>query len=87
MSILVLINGNPSREFGLEKGLRQGDSLSPFLFNVVVEGLSVLFRKAADLDLVKGMVLIFICLPYNLQMTQFFSFNLRWSISRTLDVF
>ncbi|KAK0594545.1 hypothetical protein LWI29_014617 [Acer saccharum] len=52
--ISVLVNGSPTREFGLERGLRQGDHLSPFLFNVVVEGLSALFRKAESLDMMKG---------------------------------
>ncbi|KAK0599556.1 hypothetical protein LWI29_006326 [Acer saccharum] len=52
--ISVLVNGSPTREFGLERGLRQGDPLSPFLFNVVVEGLSALFRKVESLDMMKG---------------------------------
>ncbi|KAK2663155.1 hypothetical protein Ddye_001729 [Dipteronia dyeriana] len=50
----VLVNGKPTRQFGLERGLRQWDSLSPFLFNVAVEGLSALFRKVEDFNLMKG---------------------------------
>ncbi|KAK2654073.1 hypothetical protein Ddye_013929 [Dipteronia dyeriana] len=50
----VLVNGRPTRQFGLERGLRQGDMLSPFLFNVAVEDLSALFRKAEELNLMKG---------------------------------
>ncbi|KAK3219240.1 hypothetical protein Dsin_013210 [Dipteronia sinensis] len=50
----VLVNGSPTAEFGVEKGLRQGDPLSPFLFNIVTEGLSSLFLKAYDLGLVRG---------------------------------
>jgi hypothetical protein len=33
----------------MEKGLRQGDSLSPFQFNIVVEGLNKMLKKGYDL--------------------------------------
>ncbi|KAK2662167.1 hypothetical protein Ddye_000741 [Dipteronia dyeriana] len=38
------------------KSVAQGDPLSPFLFNLVVEGLSSLLTKARHLDLVKGVM-------------------------------
>ncbi|KAK0595713.1 hypothetical protein LWI29_009285 [Acer saccharum] len=49
----VLVNGKPTSEFGLEKGLRQGDPLSPLLFIVAAEGLNALLRKATELNMVK----------------------------------
>ncbi|KAK2651351.1 hypothetical protein Ddye_011207 [Dipteronia dyeriana] len=55
--LFVLVNRKPSREFGLERGLRQEDPLFSLLFNVVVEGLNALFRKAIDLNMIKGVVL------------------------------
>jgi hypothetical protein len=50
----VLINGSPSKEFLMGRGIRQGDPLSLFLFLIVVEGLSVLFQRATTNDLFKG---------------------------------
>ncbi|KAK2642706.1 hypothetical protein Ddye_024469 [Dipteronia dyeriana] len=50
----VLVNGCPTPQFGVEKGLRQGDPLSPFLFNIIVEGLNCLLHKAVNLGLMCG---------------------------------
>ena len=44
----VLINGSPEGFFGSSRGLRQGDSLSPLLFVVVMEALSKMMNKAVE---------------------------------------
>lgn len=51
----ILINGSPTIPFKLHRGLRQGDPLSPFLFNLVVEALSLVFQKATHLGLWEGL--------------------------------
>ncbi|GKB28200.1 putative RNA-directed DNA polymerase [Tanacetum coccineum] len=56
-SISVLINGSPSNEFKMERGLRQGDPLSPFLFLLVVEGLQVIILEACNKGIFKGVSL------------------------------
>ena len=42
----IFINGSPSNFFGSSKGIRQGDPLSPFLFDVVMEALSCMLYTA-----------------------------------------
>ncbi|GKD24085.1 putative RNA-directed DNA polymerase, eukaryota, reverse transcriptase zinc-binding domain protein [Tanacetum coccineum] len=50
----ILVNGSPTKEFELFRGLRQGDPLSPFLFILAMEGLHSLTCKAEELGLFKG---------------------------------
>ncbi|PNX58581.1 ribonuclease H, partial [Trifolium pratense] len=50
----VLVNGSPTDEFPLERGLRQGDPLSPFLFLLAVEGLHVLMEAMVERNLFTG---------------------------------
>ncbi|PNX92269.1 cysteine-rich receptor-like protein kinase [Trifolium pratense] len=53
-SISVLVNGSPSKEFEMGRGLRQGDPLSPFLFLIAAEGFNLLMKKAVDLGNFSG---------------------------------
>ncbi|GLT59681.1 hypothetical protein SLA2020_324880 [Shorea laevis] len=53
-TVSVLINGSPTEEFNVGRGLRQGDPLSPFLFLMVAEALSGLMRKAEETGMLKG---------------------------------
>ncbi|XP_058726398.1 uncharacterized protein LOC131597740 [Vicia villosa] len=53
----VLVNGSPTREFGVSRGLGQGDPLSPFLYVIVAEGLTGLVRKSIEVgDFFRGTI-------------------------------
>ncbi|XP_058776524.1 uncharacterized protein LOC131650829 [Vicia villosa] len=53
----VLVNGSSSKEFGVYRGLRQGDPISPFLFVLVAEALTALVRKSIELGDFESFVL------------------------------
>lgn len=53
-TISVLVNGSPTKEFSMEKGLRQGDPMAPFLFLVVAESLHILISEAKAKGMYEG---------------------------------
>ncbi|XP_071729150.1 uncharacterized protein [Rutidosis leptorrhynchoides] len=53
-TISILINGSPTSEFNLKRGVRQGDPLSPFLFIIAAEGLNILTKVAVERGMYKG---------------------------------
>ncbi|XP_028118811.1 uncharacterized protein LOC114316349 [Camellia sinensis] len=78
--ISVLVNGSPTDEFCPQRGLRQGDPLSPFLFNLVAEGLNVLLSRAYQLGIIKGVKIgvgVWCCLICNLRMIPYFCAKLK----------
>lgn len=50
----ILVNGSPTDEFPLKRGLRQGDPLSPFLFLMAAEGLNVMMKSMVDNNIFTG---------------------------------
>lgn len=54
VSYSVLVNGHPRSRFRPTRGLRQGDSISPYLYLICAEELSILLNEAENNNLIKG---------------------------------
>src|ERR1041385_410366 len=52
----IKVNDNIGPYFKTQKGLRQGDALSPLLFDLVADALAVILEKAKINRLVKGVM-------------------------------
>jgi len=50
------VNDNIGHYFQTKKGVRQGDPLSPILFNIVVDILAILIDRAKETELIRGLV-------------------------------
>jgi hypothetical protein len=55
-STRVLVNGEPRKLICHQRGLRQGDPLSPMLFILVMDVLNSLFSRASDMGLLQPLL-------------------------------
>lgn len=54
ISYSILVNGEPHSHFAPNKGLRQGEPLSPYLFLLCAKGLHSLIQQAKQVGSIKG---------------------------------
>ncbi|GKD98852.1 putative RNA-directed DNA polymerase, eukaryota, reverse transcriptase zinc-binding domain protein, partial [Tanacetum coccineum] len=50
----ILVNGSPTSEFNVKRGLRQGDPLSPFLFIIIMEDLHMALSDSVRNGFIRG---------------------------------
>jgi hypothetical protein len=53
-NLSILVNGSPTKEFNIQRGLKQGDPLAPFLFLLMAEGFGGVMKNAVEQNLFKG---------------------------------
>lgn len=63
---MILVNGSPTKEFSVSEGLRQGDPLASFLFNIFAEGLTGLMREALRKNMLASLLVWENEVPVNL---------------------
>jgi Reverse transcriptase (RNA-dependent DNA polymerase) len=51
----VNINGSPAQYFFCKQGLRQGDPLSPFLFDLIIDSLCQILVRGKQFDHIQGL--------------------------------
>ena len=56
LKTLVLLNGSPTGFFRSSRGLRQGNLLSPYLFVLGIEALSLMIDKAVEGGYISGYI-------------------------------
>lgn len=77
--VSILVNGGSSDPFNMNRGVRQGDALSPFPFLITVEGLKCIIDKAKEVGLIDCVFIsesLTTYLYYSLPMTHCFLFLL-----------
>ncbi|GKB45483.1 putative RNA-directed DNA polymerase, eukaryota, reverse transcriptase zinc-binding domain protein [Tanacetum coccineum] len=50
----ILVNGSPTSEFSLKRGLRKGDPLLPFFFIIIMEGLNIALKDGLSSNMFLG---------------------------------
>ena len=55
-SVSIKINDDIGHYFQTKKGIRQGDPLSPVLFNIVADMLALLIKRAKNDGQIKGII-------------------------------
>ncbi|KAL7593944.1 hypothetical protein Lser_V15G32699 [Lactuca serriola] len=53
----IMVNGSPTMEFDITKGVRQRDPLWPFLFIIAMEGLNIAMKSAKEKGIYTGVQL------------------------------
>jgi len=55
-NVNIKVNDQLGNYFQTRKGLRQGDPMSPILFNIVVDMLAILIARAKEAAQIEGVI-------------------------------
>ena len=78
-SVDIRVNDDIGHYFQTKKGLRQGDPLSPMLFNIVADMLAILIARAKEEGQIGGVIPHLVqgaFQSYNMRMTRSYLWNM-----------
>ena len=85
----VLVNGCPTDEFNFERGICQGDPLSPFLFLLAAAGLNVMMSAVVTTGLFapRGYDAIWVIVDRLTKSAHFIPINISFPISQLAEIY
>ena len=75
-SVAIKVNDDTGKYFQTKKGLRQGDPLSPILFNIVADMLAILIERAKAMCQIEGVIPHLVDGGLSMRTIQFFLWNM-----------
>ena len=60
------MNGSPTEEISMHRGVRQGDPLAPFLFIIAMEALNVAMNQACRMVFLKVLHCLITARPFHI---------------------
>ena len=85
----VLVNGCPTDEFNFERGICQGDPLSPFLFLLAAAGLNVMMSAVVTTGLFapRGYDAIWVIVDRLTKSAHFIPINISFPVSQLAEIY
>ena len=86
----IKVNDEIGPYFQTKRGLRQGDPMSPILFNIVADMLALIIKRAKDDGQIRAIIPHLVedglSIFFNMQMIQFCSWIMMWRKNKIYEL-